>query len=583
MHIYSRVHVLVKKANKVRELKRYLQVCSIGKNGLLVVRKERPFAPSQDLTVIPVHILPGLLSALHLRLQHPTKTQLTKVFHRYFYALDADKHIEIITSQCPQCASVAKLPREVEEFSTSNEQPELGTSFACDVLCRARQRIFIIRDAFSSFTVCKILPDEKSSSLKTAIIETIAELKSPKGCKVRVDGATSLQCLSRDSELQQIGIAIEVGRLKNRNKNPVGEKAVQELEYELKRCKPDGGSITSSELATATATLNKRVRNRGLTAKEILLQRDSLTRDQLNFSDKLLAESQHKERVASHGPSSRSHARTTRKPDHNHLSVGDLIYIKGDGDKHSARDAYIVTSLDDDYLYAQKLRGYQFRSKLYTLKYSEVFRIPSTCPKSAFYGSTPNRQDLDDSDDDDALCRRPAVPAHQLAPIPPEPPPNNPIVDPELRHDVVDNESSDSEHSVDAQEINHDFNEHDVIGDLVNEDINQHGVNGDSVNGDINEVNEHNQPIQNADNNVTDSDGSNGENHGDMDQRFHDSDDSENVISASGSALGCGEFLVDSDHTSSDDEVVRDRPYYVTRNSGRVIKRPGHLKDYECS
>ena len=70
------------KATKVRELKRYLQVYSIGRNGMLVVRKERPFAPSQDLTVIRVHILPGLLSALHLRLQHPTKTQLTKVFHR---------------------------------------------------------------------------------------------------------------------------------------------------------------------------------------------------------------------------------------------------------------------------------------------------------------------------------------------------------------------------------------------------------------------------------------------------------------------------------------------------------------------
>jgi hypothetical protein len=70
-----------RKATKIRELKRYLQACSIGRNGILVVRKERPFAPSSDLTVIPLHILPGLLSALHLRLQHPTKSQLAKVFH----------------------------------------------------------------------------------------------------------------------------------------------------------------------------------------------------------------------------------------------------------------------------------------------------------------------------------------------------------------------------------------------------------------------------------------------------------------------------------------------------------------------
>ena len=86
-----------------------------------------------------------------------------------------------------------------------------------------------------------------------------------------------------------MGIEIEVGRLKNRNKNPMGEKAVQELEYELKRCKPDGGPVIPSELTTITATLNKRVHNRGLTAREILLQQDSLTGDQLNFNDKLLA------------------------------------------------------------------------------------------------------------------------------------------------------------------------------------------------------------------------------------------------------------------------------------------------------
>ena len=76
----------------------------------------------------------------------------------------------------------------------------------------------------------QLLPDEKISSLKSAIIEATAELISPKGCKVRIDGATSLQCLSRDTELQHMGIEIEVGQLKNRNKNPVGEKAVHELE-----------------------------------------------------------------------------------------------------------------------------------------------------------------------------------------------------------------------------------------------------------------------------------------------------------------------------------------------------------------
>ena len=44
---------------------------------------------------------------------------------------------------------------------------------------------------FSSFTVSNLLPDEKGDTLKSAIIETTADLKSAKGCIVRVDGATA--------------------------------------------------------------------------------------------------------------------------------------------------------------------------------------------------------------------------------------------------------------------------------------------------------------------------------------------------------------------------------------------------------
>lgn len=415
-----------KKATKVRNLKRYLQVCSIGKDGMLVVRKQRPFAPSLDLTVIPTHILPGLLSALHLRLQHPTKLQLAKVFHRYFYALDSDQCIDTVTGQCPQCASIAKLPRELEEFTTSGDPPELGSNFACDVLCRARQRIFILRDSFSSFTVTKLLPDEKCSSLKDAIIESTAELMSPKGCIVRVDGAPSLQSLVNDIDFQKLGIQIETGRLKNRNKNPVGEKAVRELEDELKRYSPDGVKITSSALALVTATLNKRVRNRGLTAKEIITQRESLTGDQLNFSDELLAKSQHEQRISAHGPSSRSHARTSRPAVLADVNLGDLVYIKCEGDKHTARDIYIVTRKGEEYLYAQKLKGHQFRSRLYKLKYSEVFKVPCTHARPSHQPVLERTQSDSSDDDDDDLPS--SSPCHSQVPpaIPPEPPPGSP-------------------------------------------------------------------------------------------------------------------------------------------------------------
>ena len=77
---------------------------------------------------------------------------------------------------------------------------------------------------------------------------------------------------------------------------------MQELEQELRRKKVDSRLVTLSELAVVTATL-MRVRNRGLTAKKIVFQRDNHTRDQLNFSDIHLAESQHQKQLASHLPS----------------------------------------------------------------------------------------------------------------------------------------------------------------------------------------------------------------------------------------------------------------------------------------
>ena len=58
-------------------------------------------------------------------------------------------------------------------------------------------------------------------------------------------------------------LTIELGRLKNVNKNPVAEIAVRELECELVHQQPTGGTVTQLVLSVATANLNTRVRNKG--------------------------------------------------------------------------------------------------------------------------------------------------------------------------------------------------------------------------------------------------------------------------------------------------------------------------------
>ena len=48
-----------RKQTKIRDAKRYLQVASIARDGLIVVSRDEPFAPSRELIVVPRQVVPG--------------------------------------------------------------------------------------------------------------------------------------------------------------------------------------------------------------------------------------------------------------------------------------------------------------------------------------------------------------------------------------------------------------------------------------------------------------------------------------------------------------------------------------------
>ena len=52
------------------------------------------------------------------------------------------------------------------------------------------------------------------------------------------------------------------------------DKGTQELEFELLKYDPSGSPVTYFQLQLVLQILNARIRNRGLSAKEVLLQRD---------------------------------------------------------------------------------------------------------------------------------------------------------------------------------------------------------------------------------------------------------------------------------------------------------------------
>ena len=55
-----------KKLTKVRDAERYLNVATVSRDGLLVVRRHTPLAASTECIVVPRAALDGLLTALHI-------------------------------------------------------------------------------------------------------------------------------------------------------------------------------------------------------------------------------------------------------------------------------------------------------------------------------------------------------------------------------------------------------------------------------------------------------------------------------------------------------------------------------------
>ena len=82
---------------------------------------------------------------------------------------------------------------------------------------------------------------------------------------------------SAGSTFQKLGMRIDLGRTLNKNKNPVIENAIKEFHKEHLKINPAGGPVTKLELVLIMKNMNSRIRNRGLSSKEIMIQKDQVT------------------------------------------------------------------------------------------------------------------------------------------------------------------------------------------------------------------------------------------------------------------------------------------------------------------
>lgn len=172
---------------------------------------------------------------------------------------------------------------------------------------------------------------------------------------IRTDPAPGFAALVQDELLTRHRISIEIWRAKNRD-NPVADKDIQELEDEILRQNPIDRTVSALSLTLATPRLNFRIRNRGLLAREMWTQRVqfSNTSSQIPLADLDLITKQHALRTANHKYSEKSKTPSGRQQPLNSLNVGDLIYLYADRNKSSARDRYLVVSVENSWCKIRK-------------------------------------------------------------------------------------------------------------------------------------------------------------------------------------------------------------------------------------
>ncbi|CAH3041846.1 unnamed protein product [Porites lobata] len=260
-------------------------------------------------------------------------------------------------------------------------------------------------ETVSSYTVSSFIASEKLEDLRNAIIMLCSQLRSLRdgGVIVRVDPAPGFSALAKDRVLLSYGITLEVGRPKNPNKNPVAERAIEELGLEILNLSPEGGPVSQTTLSLATANMNSRIRRDGLSALELWTQRDQLTGAQLPIVDRQIILSQNFSRQQNHMPSAKSKAHGFTKASIPTVLVGDLVFIKGDKDKLKARDKYLVIGIDKDlFCQLRKFTSSQFRSKVYTIPMCDCYPVTPTVlaqtPQGPIRGQTEST--ASDSDDD---------------------------------------------------------------------------------------------------------------------------------------------------------------------------------------
>ena len=370
----------------------------VHKDGLVTITYIDQNGTRYQAVSVPTVLFPGLMFALHYKLDHPSKLQLTKLVVRHFYTPGYQRIIDEVVNSCETCTALRQLPKEIFSESTGTIDG-LGSHFSADVIERNQQNILIVREKLSSFTFTRFIKDQTAETLKQALITMILDMVPHSGTVVQVDCATAWQTLANEStteksQLKRLNITIELGRHHNTNKNPVSDNACKEFHKEVLRIKPEGTKLTDIERAIVTSNMNQRIRKSGFSSKEICFKRDLISNSNKPVNDEKIANDIIEDRKRRH--------KTPTDATQQQAHVGHNVFLKKDKSKLRARELYKVMETFSDngeqWAIIQKHNS-QFRIKKYKVKASELILLPG---QEANITAELNQEYTDDSTPDSA-------------------------------------------------------------------------------------------------------------------------------------------------------------------------------------
>jgi hypothetical protein len=406
-----------KRGQNSNDIRRYYSVCQ-AKN-LLVVEDNIPSTTQvKHRIVVPKHLIPTVITHLHYEEnKHLSSYQLEKAFNRHFFGIHVKDAIKDTLKSCTLCQANKDVPKKSEFQSVSNPESP-GCIFNADIIRRHQQKILVCTDLFSSYTSACFVNDEKAETLTKALIMLVTPLRNQNQVLIRTDSATGFKAIQNNQSLTKLNIKIETTDPSNKNSIATVDNAIKLLEKEIVKNAPNSTAINETVLAMACKNLNAMIRNRGLSAHEIMFSRDDATNKNLHLSDNQLAEKQ----LGIKQYNNSLHSKTSNSENYNQ---GDLIAVNSEKNKHNARDVYYIDKVFPNKLQVNKIiRFHSSNPRLQTrhriVQKNDVFSVkpnhttmitkdspsPSFEPKPAKshpqpWCAFPQYSNIDDIDDDD--------------------------------------------------------------------------------------------------------------------------------------------------------------------------------------